>query len=381
MYSSLNHPDLPTWHDLPDYSPLAAACLVRAYARIAGGGDQVAPYLRAANEVIPCLAKPIATPQRLRVLYVAARAYAADGQGEQALNWTDGAIDLALNLDDWSALVALLYLRGALNGMLLRCFEGAADYEESRSLLRERAAEGEPRDFAFDLHLTVLQANLCYFTGKYAAAEVLLEEARGLVPLCPSEERERATIAWVEANLFRLRGSPELALRPALAAAEVFTKDGPANSAARIQILAAEVSLDLASTLSEGSDRNALIGLARPHISKALQLVDGTNDVPAEILARLAEVRSLRLEGADVPRLVMLETQLPAVRSLGDNALLGQVYTAMGDEVASQGELEAARSCYRQALQVLDRTELQSLGTWARRALYRPGSAGKDHEP
>ena len=372
IHSSLNHPDLLLWHDLPDYSPLAAARLVQAYARIAGGSDRVATYLRAANEVIPCLSMPIATPQRLRVFYIAARAYAADGQSEEALDWTDGAIDLSIKLDDWSALITLLYLRGALNAMLLRYVEGAADYDESRRVLRERATDGVPRDVAFDLHLTIMQANLRFFTGKYADAEELVEEARGLVSLCSGVERERATIAWVEANLLRLRGSPERALRPALAAAEVYTKEGPANSAARIQILTAEVSLDLALTLPQGSDRNALICLARPHIAKALQLVEGMDDVPAEVLARLAEVRCLRLEGVDVHRLAILERQLVTVQGLGDKALLGQVYSALGDEVAGRGEVASAQSCYRQALRILDDTDLQALRIWAWRALHRP---------
>ena len=125
MHSSLDYPDLLTWRILPDYSFLVARQLVRAYAWIAGSSDRMANYLRAANEVTLCLAMRMAVPQRLRVLYVEAQAYAADNQGEEALEWTDGAIELAIELDDWSALATLLYLRGALNAAQLRFAEGA----------------------------------------------------------------------------------------------------------------------------------------------------------------------------------------------------------------------------------------------------------------
>jgi hypothetical protein len=349
-----------------------AAQLERAYAWIDAGADRVANYLRAANAVAPCLARRMALPQRLRVLYVEACAYAADDQPDEALEWTDGAIELAIELDDQSAVSALLYLHGALNTRLLRYAEAAADYDDSRLLVRVGAQSAGPRNAPTELRLTTLQANLRFFMGQYAAAEHLIEEARALVPLCPNERRERATIAWVEANLFRWRGAPELGLRQALAAAEFYTESGPANSAARIQVVASDIALDLAATFPTGSDRDAMLRLAQPHIAQALQLAEGVGDEAGTVLARLAEVRCLRLSGFDVDRLGTIERLAEVARRRGDVALLGQAFTALGDELAARRELEAAHTQYWEALEILDGSDVRALGVWAWRALHRP---------
>ena len=82
--------------------------------------------------------------------------------------------------------------------------------------------------------------------------------------------------------------------------------------------------------------------------------------------------------GNDVDRLAILEHQAQAARRLGDVGLLGEAFTALGDELAACGQSEAAQTCYRQVLGILDGSDLRALGAWAWRALHRPNGAPPD---
>jgi hypothetical protein len=78
----------------------------------------------------------MADPQLLRVFYIEALGHSAANRSREALEWVDTALELAIELDDQSALVALLYLRGAENASLLHSSEAVTDFEDSRVLLR-----------------------------------------------------------------------------------------------------------------------------------------------------------------------------------------------------------------------------------------------------
>lgn len=383
MDSSLDHPDDVTWRELPHYSEVVASRLTLAYAHIARRPNRVAAFLLAAAEVAPCLPLPMAEPQRLRACYVEALAHSADKQDLRALDWVEQALEIAIALDDQSALVTLLYLHGAQNTALLRNREAVADFEDSRMLLRARgtrtpAAEEQPIDAPFELHLTLRQVNAHFLLGRYDQAERLLDEARALVPFVSGEQRELAVIPWWEALLYRWRGEPERALRPALAAAAVYAEGGNGGSAARIQTVTADIALDFAAALPEGTDRHALLQLAQPHLALALQRADEADDEPGSVLARLTGARASRMRGDNIDRLETIEWLARAASRLDDVALLAQAFTVLGDELASQGdaEREAAMSCYRQVLAILDGSDVPALGVWARRALHHADVQG-----
>lgn len=371
MRSSLDRWDVDIWHSLPGYSPQAARCLERAYTHLARRRNQVADYLHAANTVAPCIALSMADPQRLRIYYVEALAHAAANQDREALEWIDEAIELAIALDDRSALAALLYLRGAENASGLRYGDAADDYDESRTLLRDHSTEEEPYDVATELHLTTQQAGARFLLGQYERTEQLLDEARGLIPLVPDRLLDVMAVPWMEAHLHRWRGAPENALRPALAAAAAYATGESTASAARIQVVVADIILDLAAVMPSGTDRDALLAMARPHVALALHHARGSDDAPGVVLGDLANVRVARLQGTAVDRLGIVEHQEQVARGLGDHALLAQACTARGDELAARSEEEAARGSYRQALAILDGSDMPALAVWAWRGLRR----------
>jgi hypothetical protein len=369
--SSLNIPDDGAWHLLPDYSPLVASRLRRAYARIAGRRDRVASYVKATLEVAPCLPLKMADPQLLRVFYIEALGHSAANRSREALEWIDTALELAIELDDQSALVALLYLRGAENASLLHYSEAVTDFEDSRVLLRGLSLHGQPIDASMELHLTTRQAILRFFLGQYALTEQLQDEARHVLPFISDPGLDVAAIQWIEAHLFRWRGEPERALRPALAAAQMYAQWDAAGSAARIETVAADVILDLCASLPQGTDRDALLVMAEPHLTRALDFAQAIGNELGVVLTRLTQVRWHRLRGDNVDRLGAIEQLAQTAQRRSDHALLAQAFTTRGDELLTLGEADAARACYRQVLAILDGSDVSALGVWARRALHQ----------
>lgn len=69
-------------------------------------------------------------------------------------------------------------------------------------------------------------------------------------------------------------------------------------------------------------------------------------------------------------RVGALEAVIRQGRALGDEALIAQGLTAMGDELISRGERESALNCYRQTLGALDGSQAPALAVQARRALH-----------
>jgi tetratricopeptide (TPR) repeat protein len=371
MHSSLDTPDDESWRSLRDYSYAVARRLTSAYARIALSHDPLEKYQRALVDVEPCVDWKMSDAQRLRVSYVEALCTSGLGAMAQSLDWTDAAVELAIELDDRSAVATLLYLRGANNASWLRYAEACDDYADSRMLLRSVGSEDHPADARTELHLTTTMAILRFFLGQYDKTEHLLDEARSLLPHVAHGGTEAATIPWVEAHLFRWRGEPERALRPALAAAQVYGEAGNTGSIVRIQTVTTDVMLDLAAAMPTGTDRAAMLAMAEPHLMDAIDLAARTGDEHGAVLARLTEVRFRRMRGDKLDRLRALEWLANEARHLHDDALLAQAFTGLGDEWTARKERMAALSCYRQSLAVLDGSDIPAVGVWARRALYQ----------
>jgi hypothetical protein len=371
MHSSLDTPDHESWRSLRDYSYAVARRLTTAYARIALSHDPLERYQRALVDVNPCVDWKMSDAQRLRVSYVEALCASGLGATAQSLDWIDAAVELAIELDDRSALATLLYLRGANNASQLSIAEACDDYADSRMLLRSIGSENQPADARSELHLTTTMAVLRFYLGQYDKAEHLLDEARSLLPHVAHGGTEAATIPWVEALLCRWRGEPERALRPALAAAQVYGEAGDTGSIVRIQTVTADVMLDLAAAMPTGTDHAAMLAMAEPHLMGAVDLAARTGDEHGAVLARLTAVRFRRMRGDQVDRLRALDGLANTAGHLKDDALLAQAFTALGDEWTARKERTAALSCYRQALAVLDGSDVPAMGMWARRALYQ----------
>lgn len=373
---SLDHADFPAWHLLPDYSEEIAARLSRAYGLISARGHLMASFLLAAREVQRTWGFRMAASQRLRVCYVLVLAYVADKQADLAFAWIEHAIELADRLDDVGALSRLLYLRGTLSFTALAFAVAADDFAQSRLLLHLLSDRAPLKDPTMELPLLMQEAGVRSFMGQLDHTRALLTRGRSLLTAFPGHVLEGATILWLEANMLRWQGSLELALRGAATAAALYTSLGPANSTARIQALTAEIALDLASALPPGADRSSFLSLARPHLALALQATRNAEtqlggDPNGRGLARLAEVRYQRLSGVNTDRVRLLERLARQAHQLNDHALLAQSFTALADELADQGEDGSAEAMYREALGVLDGSDLRALAIWPWRGLAR----------
>lgn len=380
--SSLRVPDDQTWHSESGYSPDIAAILVEAYSSITRRPDLAASFLRAGACVSSHAGSPMSERQLLHVCYVLALAYAADGKCAQALRWLDTALELGVALNDPGALAELLYLHGVASSRLLRYQEAAADHWDCLALLHHRDADPSPADLAFELDVLEQLAEFEFLLAHYDRSASLLESAARLVPAVPEQRAEAAGIEWVRAQLYRWRGEKELALRHAMAAADVYVEVGSPTTSGRIQTVVADIALDLAETFPAGAHiggaRSAFVTLAGPYVERALSLAHESQDVEGEGMALLAHARYSRARGLNEDRLPAIEGVARTARRLADVALLAQAHTALGYELAARRESEAALACYRRALDTLEGSDVSALGVWAHRAIVRADHLGSD---
>jgi tetratricopeptide (TPR) repeat protein len=314
--------------------------------------------------------------QRLHVCYILALAYAADGKFAQALRWLDMALELGVALDDLGALAELLYLHGVASSRLLRYQEAAADHWDCLALLRNRDSDPNPADLAFELDVVEQLAEFEFLLAHYDRSASLLESAARLVPAAPEQRTEAAGLEWVRAQLYRWRGEKELALRHAMAAADVYAAIGSPAASGRIQTVVADIALDLAETFPPlpagprlGGANSAFVTLAAPYVERALHLAHESQDMEGEGMALLARARYSRARQLNEDRLPAIEGVARTAQRLEDMALLAQAQTALGHELAARREGEASLVCYRQALDTLQGSDMPALGVWAHRAI------------
>jgi tetratricopeptide (TPR) repeat protein len=368
--SSLDIPDEPSWQFLNGYSHYAAARLKRAYALLAAESSRAANATHALHAVLPSLVKRLALPQWLRAYYVVASALLVLDEPLQALEWLHGAFEIAERLpEDLSALTRLLTVRSRAYSASLRYRQAVEDLHRATGLVRKRARRGERLDAPFAVRLLTHEASLRFHLADYRTAEWLLYEARALNPLQGDNWLESATVDWVKALLYRWRGEPERALGPALTAARAYTLAGAAPSAARIHSVVADVALDQAARLPTSSERNRLLEMAQSHLDLARRLAEEVLDQPGAVLVQLIQVRARRLMRSNENRVAQIERLARTANRFHDHALVGQAFTAIGDEWSSLGERQSSLGAYREALAVLDGSDVPALAVWAQRAI------------
>ena len=373
LTSSLTNVDDETWHDEPGYSHVLHRLLVRAYTLVKSGRGQVGAYLRASLLLESWRDAPMSLRQRMRLYFLFAVAQAAAGQYRLALFWIDEALPIAIALAAEADQAELLFQRAALNRAVLLLREAAEDLRDYLAILdlaHDRLSIDDP---AARLRALPHLATYEYFTAEFAAAEQHIAAARTLLAQVPNAPFEAATTAWAQADLDLLRGQPERALRPALAILEVYNREATPISQERAEIFVAQAALQLAVTLPVGSDRYALLALARPHIERAEQLAHAAEDKPGRGLAHLARAQYARLSRGSTDPIASIEAVIRLARDIDDVAVLAQARTALGDEYAARGEIESALTCYRATVEVVAASEVPVLAVPAQRALRRAG--------
>lgn len=375
--STLLYPDHASWQAEAGYSDDARGDLNAAYQHLRQGAGRTAGFLHAARRVERWIGQRISAHQRMHVYYVYALAHAADEGEQRSLYWIDQALSLAGRLRELGDQAELLRLRASLYRSTLEFEEAAEDLKLCLALLDETRDRLGVDDPAARLEVLPQLATYEFFLARFDSSERLLEQARALVPLVnQTRSLDMATIEWTQAKLHHLRGMPEMAMRYILPAADVYAREANAISYERLEIDAAEFALTWAQSRPVGSDRNALIALARSHLVRAERIARERQDLEGAALARLTRARMSRLTRGSHDRVGVIEAVIKQGRALDDIAIVAQGLTALGDEFASRDERDSALNCYSQAIQSLDGSQVPMLAIQAQRALGVAGEMG-----
>jgi tetratricopeptide (TPR) repeat protein len=366
---SLLTPDSAAWQYDRDYSSAMAAALRVAYARISLEDAPADAYLWACGDVAALLNSPMCARQRARARLLFARAHEADGAYEEAIRSVDWALDAAAWGHVREDLVDLLLYRAKLERARLRYAAAVDDVRAALELLRERVGfDDELIDPSLRLELFAQLASYHFYTGDFPEAENVIRQARPLITRVPERALDAATITWTQARLHRLRGEPERAFSLLPQVAAIYAENAPPFSQAVLAAFTGELLMDFVECL-EGShlDRRAfLLDQARSFITTADRLACQIHHLGSQCLAELASIRWGRLRGENRERINRIELVIQFARWLDDHALLAQGFTALGDELGSQGQQSGASGCYRQTLGLLDGSEVSVLAWPAR---------------
>lgn len=371
ILSSLHRPDDSTWHNEYGYSPVMAHVLGQSYARIKRPPITANAFYEAGIMVLPYLKARMSFRQRMQLYFILAVAHAADNEYADARNCTDRALAIALRLEETADQVELLTLRASLNRAMLRFDEAVVDLRDRLDILdRQRDITGLD-DTAIRLETFAHLGTYAFYMAKADVAERAIAEARALAPLVRDGQFAAATNEWVQAHLYRTQGKVERALFHILAIQDDYMSGANPVSQDRLEFFIADTALDWAGRLPPGSDRQAFIALAHPHLNNAERLAKDNADLPGQGLARLGRVRYSRLSRTMHDRIASIEWVIKLAKSQHDEGLLAQALTTLGDELADMGDMESSINAYRATLAALEGTQVPVLALPAQRALRR----------
>lgn len=375
----LHYPDDPTWHEQPYYSNQVAAALTQAYRCLRLGSRRVDRYREATAVVYPLSRSQMSLRQRLHVVYVLAMGHVACEEYVLASGCLDEALELAILLDDPETRIEILYLRGFVNQGRSLFREATSDFAESVMVL-EHVTHGQPdpRDKSILLDTLIQLASLEFFHTAYERSLAHLDRARSLVGETSGNERTVADILWISALHDRQRGKLESALTHAKQACSAYDAFAAPAAFGRIQVVAAEIALDICQRLPVGSEFDQHYKIANTYIDGGIAAVEdhvgSMTDESGQGLALLALTRAARIArqngGEAVDRQGIIEDVITVARKLNDSALLCQAYVRLGDELSTSQNPEGGSVVYREAIHIAEIGGVGSLAAPAQRALW-----------
>lgn len=393
LRSSLQMPDSPSLRHLPDYSPDLAIALDGAYLRIQHGEQDPDEYWTAFITLNPFRQERVCAGQRLHLEYALALIYAGEGDWQPALACLENAWEISARLQDWAAQVELGYLAGSLLQMQAYYSEAYEIYGAALGSLRSLERGDGPIDPTFELDLVLRLAWAAWELGIFPTSLRHLDDAYRLrAQWAPEAANEAASLAWLDAQLSRVRGYPTRALQLSSAAANLLLTHGKPVNAGRCHIILAECAFDVVEMARGSSSPHTFVGgfgaerntlpstpadaLAFGHgaAEQGLAFAQDAKDPVGVAMARLAIGRSIRLGvrgGRTMAGVAGAEAIIRTAHRLGDISLLGRAKTALGDELATIGRTDSARLTYYRAACLLDEHQLGGLSFWPRQALFQ----------
>lgn len=368
---TLLYPDRVSWWTESGYDTEARDDLYDAYQFIYRGDGYTIALPAAGVLVERWLGKRIAAHQREHVYYVYTLAHAADDVTDLPLFWVDKALGLASRLHEIGDQAELLNLRASLHRATLEFEEAAEDLKLCLMMLDEQRQALGVETADAQLRIYPQLATYEFYLARFQSAEALITQARGLLPSVKSPQPlSMVTLEWNQAKLYNLKGQPYRALWHILSIADDYARVAPAISRERFEIDVVDFALNWAESIPKGDDRADFIHIAARHLVIAENLATELRDAPGSGLIQLKQVHLSRLTNGLMDRVGALEAVIRQGRTLGDEALIAQGLTALGDELIYRGERESALNCYRQTLGALDGSQVPALAVQARRALH-----------
>lgn len=356
------------------HSPTFAAILTHAYEYLAQKAfDNVERVISTPT------AWPIAYTQNVRRLFVLARVAHHREEYAKAAAFYEEAMALC-EARNWLVEFARLAIWRAEAYHELQLFGPAADVAESGLdawLVLRRGSEAV--DISFETELRDRLSVEQFLLGEYESALQQTRAALRGVQTLPAAEQaalRAADLEWTIALLHRWRNDTRNARRQILSALKTYESLGSADALARLRIVVADIALDALIPLGSGIAyhyREDLVRLARTQLTLARDSIEeaGNSDQAGRCMCLLAQARLSRALGEDENRLALIESVGRVAERLHDLPLIGQVYTALGDEFGALGRTgkESQRNCYRRALGVIEASYAPAYGAWARRGL------------
>lgn len=374
----------PSLLDVPDrlaehgreqaHSPTIAHVLVRVYERLAAG-----EYDEAERLMFPYRGWPMAETQHARALFIQASAACKRQHYRSVIECCDEALALCY-AREWRVEFAQLALLCAEAHHNLQLFTPAAELAGAGlDAWLSVGPSDDTRDLALEIDLRDRLSVELFLLGRFADALQHTRLARRLthaLPASRSAALRAAGLGWTNALVQRWRGDAHGARRQILAILPTYEHLGSPDELARLRIVVADIALDALAPLGRGivhHYRDDIVHLAQRNLSLARETIDARGvDPAARAMALLAQMRLGRTLGTNEDRFPLLESIGRLAEQWHDLPLLGQVYTALGDEFGAAGrtEVESQLSCYRRALGVIEGSHTPAYGVWARRGLH-----------
>ncbi len=367
----LDMPTTPADLDDLDYSSLVTQALERAYAFLARRlyADAEAAIEDVRNE-------PMSDRQRLRIAYVLAQAAHASAHYHDAAGILEDALDLAERIDELDAFAQLAYLLATQYDYLDQWANGAQASAAALAAWQSRSKGldlADPLDLSFAIDIRDRLAIELFYLSRLDEAVDHLQAAYILTPSATKTAMRGAGIQWTLALVERWRARPERARAHIRAAFDVYAAAADPFELPRLQIVAADIGLDLAAGISRAGlfeSRDTALAFVERHLLQSVAETSANGDVLSHCRALLTYARYQRLAGHNTDRRAVIESVGRTSRRLGDTQLIGMYYTELGDELAHLGDRDAATNAYQSALDTFAQTQAPSLGVWAQRALY-----------
>jgi hypothetical protein len=368
-----------------------ASALSCAYDQLHHAEERPDPYFATFVVLAPFRNRIVCDQQRLNLDFALALAFAGDDSAPQALSCLFSAWDIAQSLHDCGAQAEIGFLAGALWQAQSYYREAYAIYFDALEALRRLQRKDGPADPDLELDLVLRLAWCAFDLGWFPTTLRHMDEAYTLRAVwAPDAAEQAASLAWLDAQLARVRAQPARALHLAAAAADLLSTHGRPINRGRVQVVLAESALDAlemahaptasrdlwlppsAATSKIPLSPASLLTQAREAASLALEVAQETGDPIGVVLARLTLRRTTRLagrHGGEASGVAAAERLLRTAQRLDSPLLVSRTEVVLADELLAAGRPDAARATYYRATLRFEEYHLGGLAFWSRRAL------------